>query len=98
MFQKIQNNPQPDVLDLLKKEKFWAHKIGKTEGNPLDRIKKQVGTALPEKAIIPTILKTDNPDELEKVIQCYYSYHWKNTALILEKYSLGGVIIPTFPE
>lgn len=55
-------------LALLKKEKFWAHKIGKTEGNPLDRIKKQIGTALPEKAIIPTILKTNNPDELEKVI------------------------------
>lgn len=55
-------------LALLKKEKFWAHKIGKTEGNPLDRIKKQVGTALPERAIIPTVLKTNNPDELEKVI------------------------------
>lgn len=46
----------------------WHCKIGKTDGDPLNRILSQAATALPEKPHIALIFKTDFPSELETAI------------------------------
>ena len=52
-----------------RKERSWQCKIGKTKGNPLDRILAQAGTVLPEKPIIALALRTKYSAALETALQ-----------------------------
>jgi len=51
-----------------KKENVWQCKVGKTDGEPLQRILQQASTALPERPHIAIQIKTNLPHELEKAI------------------------------
>lgn len=46
----------------------WPCKIGKTEGDTVERINIQVGTALPEEPEIALSIQTDKPSRLEETI------------------------------
>lgn len=52
----------------IQNQNVWHCKIGKTDGDPLNRILSQAATALPEKPHIALIFKTDFPSELETAI------------------------------
>lgn len=52
----------------LQSQNIWHCKIGKTDGDPLNRILSQASTALPEKPHIALIFKTNFPSELETAI------------------------------
>lgn len=49
-------------------ESFWQCKIGRTDGDPLQRILSQAATALPEKPHVALIIKTNFSIEIENVI------------------------------
>lgn len=49
-------------------ESSWPCKIGKTEGDTVERINIQVGTALPEEPEIALSIRTNQPSKLEETI------------------------------
>ena len=49
-------------------QSFWPCKIGKTEGDPVERINIQAGTALPEAPEIALSIRTDEPSKLEETV------------------------------
>lgn len=49
-------------------ERFWQCKIGRTDGDPLQRILNQAATALPEKPHVAVVLKTNMSLALESTI------------------------------
>jgi hypothetical protein len=49
-------------------ETFWQCKIGRTDGDPLQRILSQASTALPERPNVAIIIRTNNSVELENAI------------------------------
>ena len=51
-------------------ESVWKCKIGKTQGEPQERVDQQnnPSTGIPEEPVIALIIKTDNPDSLERAI------------------------------
>ncbi len=51
-----------------KDQTFWQCKIGRTDGDPLQRILSQAATDLPEKPHVAIIIRTDFSFELENII------------------------------
>ena len=51
-------------------EFVWKCKIGKTQGEPQERVDQQNNprTGIPEEPVIALVIKTDNPDSLESAI------------------------------
>jgi Meiotically up-regulated gene 113 len=60
--------PTYKELALLRNERFWACKIGRTDRDPAGRIWTQLATALPERPIIALVYRTDFPLEWERIL------------------------------
>ena len=51
-----------------KGESVWPCKIGRTEGDPVLRVRSQAATAIPEEPEIALTIRTDAPPDMEKAI------------------------------
>jgi hypothetical protein len=51
-----------------KGESVWPCKIGRTEGDPVLRVRSQAATAIPEEPEIALTIRTDVPPDMEKAI------------------------------
>lgn len=77
----------PIYKELAKNEgkNSWPCKIGRTDGDPLQRIISQSSTALPEKPKIALIIKSHNSRTLENIIHSTLLYRNKRISSALGK-------------
>ena len=55
----------------------WQCKIGRTDHDPLRRVKSQAATSMPENPIIALHIKTDNPSKMETAIHAILALRGK---------------------
>jgi hypothetical protein len=70
--------PLYEEIAKLKGNTSWRCKLGRSAGNPTNRIYEQCGTGMPELPIIGLIIKTENSTKLERLMHDILKYRNKH--------------------